>query len=100
MRLLVRYAFMLNCICLIDWVQLNLNSPNLNSNECVGIVFKNGKLFLSSSLSCFGLAHLSFSLFLFLLLQSTTGPNFLLPFLLFFLSRTAQNPTTGPAPSF
>ena len=99
MRLLVRYAFMLNCICLIDWVQLNLNSPNLNSNECVGIVFKNGKPFLSYPLSCFGLAHLS-SLFLFLLLQSTTGPNFLLPFLLFFLSRKAQNPATGPAPSF
>ena len=51
MRLLVRYAFMLNCICLIDWVRLNLNSPNLNSNECVGIVFKNGKPFLSSPLS-------------------------------------------------
>ena len=100
MRLLVRYAFMLNCICLIDWVRLNLNSPNLNSNECVGIGFKNGKSFLSSPISCFGLAHLSFSLFLFLLLQSTTGPNFLLPFLLFFLSRTAQNPATGPAPSF
>ena len=60
MRLLVGYAFMLNYICLIDWVRLNLNSPNLNSNECVGIVFKNGKPFLSSPLSCFGPAHLSF----------------------------------------
>ena len=54
---------------------------------------------LCFSLSLFSPTH-SFSLFLFLLLQSTASPNLPVPFLLFFLSRTAQNPATGPAPSF